>query len=71
LGQANKRGVRLGGLFTTGDLMSAVGPLLAYALIPVIQLKGVYILATCLYTIMFLTSLTLATYTRPSTESIE
>ncbi|OGO19848.1 MAG: hypothetical protein A2Z14_17810 [Chloroflexi bacterium RBG_16_48_8] len=71
LGQAGKRGRRLGGLFTVGDLMSAVGPLLAYALIPVIQLKGVYILAASLYASMFLITLWLATQSRPNTAKPE
>jgi hypothetical protein len=71
LGKADKRGARLGGLFTTGDLMSAVGPLLAYALIPVIQLKGIYILAASLYAGMLLISLALATNTRPASAKLE
>ena len=49
LGPTRKRSQRLGVLFTVGDLMSAVGPLLAYALIPIIQIRGVYILAASLY----------------------
>jgi MFS family permease len=71
LGQAGRRGRRLGGLFTVGDLMSAIGPLLAYALIPVIQLKGVYILAASLYASMFLVTLWLATRSNPSTWEVE
>jgi MFS family permease len=61
LGQVDRRGRRLGVLFTIGDLMSAIGPLLAYALIPVIKLKGVYILAASLFAGMFLIALWLAT----------
>lgn len=60
IGQANKRSQRLGLLFTVGDLMSAVGPLLAYALIPVIQINGVYILAASLYAGVLLISAWLA-----------
>jgi MFS family permease len=49
VGQVNKRSQRLGLLFTIGDLMSAAGPLLAYAMIPLIQISGVYIMGACLY----------------------
>jgi MFS family permease len=71
LGQAASRGRRLGGLFTVGDLMSAIGPLLAYALIPVIQLKGVYILAASLYTSMFLITLWLSTRSSSNMTTVE
>jgi MFS family permease len=64
IGQADKRSRRLGMLFTVGDLMSALGPLLAYALIPLIQLKGVYILAASLFAMVFLITAYLAI--RPS-----
>ena len=37
------RGRTMGFLFTVGDLTSAVGPLLAYALAPVIGLKYIYV----------------------------
>jgi MFS family permease len=60
VGQINKRSQRLGVLFTLGDLMSAVGPLLAYALIPVIQIRGVYILAASLYAGTFILTTWLA-----------
>jgi MFS family permease len=65
LGHVGKRGRRLGGLFTVGDLTSAIGPLLAYALIPIIQLKGVYILAASLYASMFLITLWLGARSNP------
>ena len=70
LGQVDRRGRRLGGLFTIGDLMSAIGPLLAYALIPVVQLKGVYILAASLYASIFLVTLWLATRPNPNTPNV-
>jgi MFS family permease len=60
LGQKNTRSRRLGMLFTIGDLMSALGPLLAYALIPIIQIRGVYILAGSLYALVFFLTLRLA-----------
>jgi MFS family permease len=60
LGKKNTRSQRLGMLFTIGDLMSALGPLLAYALIPIIQIRGVYILAGSLYALVFFLSLRLA-----------
>jgi MFS family permease len=65
LGQMDRQGRRLGGLFTIGDLMSAIGPLLAYALIPIIQLKGVYILAASLYASIFFVTLWLSIRTNP------
>jgi len=60
IGQVSKRSQRLGVLFTVGDLMSAAGPLLAYALMPVIQISGVYILAASLYAGIFILTLWVA-----------
>ena len=71
LGQVDRRGRRLGVLFTVGDLMSAIGPLLAYALIPVIQLRGVYILGASLYASMFLVTLWLSIKSSPNTTEAE
>jgi MFS family permease len=71
LGQVGRQGRRLGGLFTVGDLMSAIGPLLAYALIPVIQLKGVYILAASFFAGMFLVTLWLSTRSNLNTSKVE
>jgi MFS family permease len=56
-----QRGRRLGLLFTFGDLASAVGPLLAYALIPVVGLRGVYLLCAALFGLILLAALRLAT----------
>ncbi len=42
----NRRGRVLGILNTVGDLGSAGGPLLAYALLPLIELEGIFWLAT-------------------------
>jgi MFS family permease len=41
---ASRQGRAIGGLATAGDLGSASGPLLAYALIPVIDLRWVYLM---------------------------
>lgn len=71
LGQVDRRGRRLGVLFTVGDLMSAIGPLLAYALIPVIQLRGVYILGASLYASIFLVTLWLSIKSSPNTTEAE
>ncbi len=60
IGRIDKRSQRLGMLFTVGDLASALGPMLAYALIPLIQIKGVYILAASLYASVLLLTLSLA-----------
>jgi len=40
-----KRGQRMGVLFTIGDLTSAIGPPLAYGIIPLFGLKWVYLLS--------------------------
>jgi MFS family permease len=45
---------RLGILFTAGDLASAMGPLLAYALIPVVDIAGLYFLAAGLFGFVFI-----------------
>ncbi len=52
-----QRSKRLGILFSFGDFISAVGPLLAFALIPLIEIQGVYLIATTIYLAMFLLSL--------------
>ena len=51
------RGRRLGVLFTVGDLASAVGPLLAYAVIPLLGLSSVYLLSAGLFGLMFFIAL--------------
>lgn len=53
----HQRGQRLGVLFTFGDLASAVGPLLAYALIPLTGLTGVYLLCAGLFGVMLAVAL--------------
>ena len=57
LGNGGRRGRRLGALFTIGDLASAVGPLLAYALMPLIGLENIYWLGAGLFASMFLIAL--------------
>ncbi len=52
-----RRGRQLGLLFTIGDLASAVGPPLAYALIPRFGVKGVYLLSAGLLMAMFVVAL--------------
>lgn len=49
LGPAGQHGRRLGGLFTIGDLASAAGPPLAFALAPMIGLPGVYSLSAGIF----------------------
>ncbi len=44
LGSIGQQSRQLGVMFTAGDLASAVGPLLAYALIPSIGIRSVYLL---------------------------
>ena len=57
LSTVDQRSKRLGLLFTLGDLGSAVGPPLAYALIPLLGLRGNYVLSAALLLPMFLTAL--------------
>jgi MFS family permease len=52
-----RRGRRLGILFTVGDLASAVGPPIAYLLLPIIGLDSVYGIAAILISIMLLITL--------------
>lgn len=52
-----QRSRRLGLLFTVGDLASAVGPPLAYALIPLLGIRGVYLLSAGIFASMFLVAL--------------
>ena len=47
----------LGALFTVGDLMSAAGPMVAYALLPLLSISGLYIMAAVLFGGMFLIAL--------------
>lgn len=44
-------------LFTVGDLGSAIGPPLAYALLPIWQIQGVYWLCVTLLGLMLLAAL--------------
>lgn len=44
LSPQGRQGSRLGVLYTVGDLGSAVGPMLTFALLPLIALEGVYLL---------------------------
>ncbi len=52
-GDAHFRSRRLGILFTVGDLASAIGPLLAFALIPFAGIQSLYSLAALLFLLMF------------------
>jgi len=53
LGGVGQRGRRLGLLFTIGDLASAIGPPLAYALIPLLGTEGAYLLIAGVFASMF------------------
>ncbi|MFH1635024.1 MAG: MFS transporter [Chloroflexota bacterium] len=63
LGNGQKQSRRLGVLFTFGDLTSAIGPPLAYAVMPFVGIKTLYILSAGLFAIMFLVSSQRATRT--------
>jgi hypothetical protein len=57
LSREGQRGRKMGILFTVGDLTSAIGPLLAYALIPVMGLRVIYVLSGAVLAIMMLVAL--------------
>ena len=57
LGNAQRQSRQLGLLFTVGDLASAIGPLLAYSLIPLVGIKGLYLLNAAVFASMFLLAL--------------
>jgi MFS family permease len=52
---------RLGMLFTVGDFASAIGPPLAYALMPLVGVTTLYLSSAVLFAIMFLISIQRAT----------
>ena len=52
-----RHGRRLGALFTVGDLASAIGPPLAYALLPVIGLSAIYGACAALVGVMLLVAI--------------
>lgn len=57
LGNVGRQGRRLGVLFTVGDLASAVGPPLAYALIPWIGINSLYLLVAGMFVSVILVTL--------------
>ncbi|MCP4359965.1 MAG: MFS transporter [Chloroflexi bacterium] len=57
LGRADRRGRFLGALYTVGDLGSAIGPLLAFALIPVWGISSLYWLNAILFGLLFTVAL--------------
>jgi MFS family permease len=57
LGNIGRQSQRLGVLFTVGDLASAVGPPLAYALIPWVGIGSLYLLVAGLFVSMLLVTL--------------
>ena len=56
LGNGKNQSSRLGALFTFGDLASAVGPPLAYAMMPMVGIKALYLASAGLFALMFLIS---------------
>ncbi len=57
LSSEQRQGRRLGILFTVGDLASAIGPPLAYALIPLIGLSVLYLLSGGIFGLMLVVAL--------------
>jgi len=64
LAGGRRHGRLLGILFTVGDLGSAIGPPLAYGLMPYWHIRGVYWLATGLFGLMLLVAVRWATIGR-------
>lgn len=60
LSTVDERSRRLGLLFTLGDLGSAVGPPLAYSLVPLLGLRGNYLLSAGLFLALFFAAFRLA-----------
>ena len=52
-GDHRRQGRQLGILFTVGDLMSAIGPPLAYALMNLVKINTLYLLSAGLFCIVF------------------
>ncbi len=61
LGQQRRHGRYLGLLYTAGDLGSAIGPLLAFALLPLWGISGVYWFSAVLFAMLLALSLFWAT----------
>jgi hypothetical protein len=53
LGMVGQQSRQLGVMFTVGDLASAVGPLLAYALLPLVGIRDIYLLVAGLLAVVF------------------
>jgi MFS family permease len=49
-----QQGMAIGFIHTAGDIGSAVGPLIAYALLPLLGLSGIYLLCAGLYLIQMI-----------------
>jgi len=62
LGNLGRQSRQLGVLFTVGDLASAIGPPLAYALIPWLGVKNVYLVSAAVFAAVFLLTLRRATH---------
>jgi MFS family permease len=64
------RSRRLGIMFTVGDLMSAIGPPLAYALIPYLGVRRLYSILAGLFSVMLFVAVILGSKQRESQPSI-
>lgn len=64
------RGRRLGIMFTVGDLMSAIGPPLAYALLPHLGVRRLYSILVGLFSVMLFVSAFLGSKQKESQPSI-
>jgi MFS family permease len=57
LGNGQKQGRRLGVLFTFGDFASAIGPPLAFALMPLVGIKTLYLSSAGFFAVMLFVTL--------------
>jgi MFS family permease len=69
LGSSSMQSRRLGVLFTFGDFASAIGPPLAYGLMPLVGINTLYLSSAGLFTVMFLMSIQQARRTALKTNS--
>jgi MFS family permease len=66
LGQRRRHGRYLGLLYTVGDLGSAIGPLLAFALLPLWGISGLYWLNAALFGLLLVVALFWARKKQPT-----
>jgi MFS family permease len=69
LGQQRRHGRFLGLLYTVGDLGSAIGPLLAFALLPLWGIEGVYWFSAAMFGVLLVVAVFWAKKQQPTVNS--